>query len=87
MIGRDMGHSLPAEAGGPQLPGDAARGERPELGAAARRTCRSQLGKGEILGLGGLDGQGQQRAVARRCSVCSRDVRGEIKIDGKPVMA
>jgi ribose transport system ATP-binding protein len=41
------------------------------------------LGKGEILGLGGLDGQGQKELLLALFGVL-RDVRGTIEIEGKP---
>jgi ribose transport system ATP-binding protein len=40
------------------------------------------LGKGEIVGLGGLDGQGQRELLLALFGVL-RDVRGQVVIDGK----
>jgi ribose transport system ATP-binding protein len=42
------------------------------------------LGKGEIVGLGGLEGQGQRDLLLALFGVL-RDLRGSIAIDGKPV--
>jgi ribose transport system ATP-binding protein len=42
-----------------------------------------QLGKGEILGLGGLDGQGQKELLLALFGVL-RDCTGEVAINGKP---
>jgi len=82
MIGRDLGHTFPPK---PQ--------PKPEAPAALEvkhldwqgqlNDISMRLGKGEILGLGGLDGQGQKELLLALFGVL-RDVGGEILIDGKP---
>ena len=42
------------------------------------------VGKGEIVGLGGLDGQGQRELLLALFGVL-RGVGGEIRVDGRPV--
>lgn len=42
------------------------------------------VGKGEIVGIGGLDGQGQRELLLALFGVL-KDVQGVIRIDGKPV--
>jgi ribose transport system ATP-binding protein len=42
------------------------------------------VGKGEIVGLGGLDGQGQRELLLALFGVL-RGVEGEVRIDGRPV--
>src|SRR5262249_28333713 len=42
-----------------------------------------RLGKGEVLGLGGLDGQGQKELLLALFGVL-KDLTGEIYVDGKP---
>src|SRR5882672_8226652 len=82
MIGRDLGHTFPPK---PQ--------PKPEAPAALEvkhlewqgqlNDISIRLGKGEILGLGGLDGQGQKELLLALFGVL-RDVGGEVLIDGKP---
>ncbi|KYF78612.1 sugar ABC transporter ATP-binding protein [Sorangium cellulosum] len=83
MIGRDMGHVFP--------PKPAARSAPATLLEVRDMSWERQLdnvsfklGKGEILGVGGLDGQGQRELLLGLFGVL-KDVRGEIKMDGKPI--
>jgi len=45
-----------------------------------------EVGRGEIVGLGGLDGQGQRELLLALFGVL-RDVRGRVEVDGKPALA
>ena len=60
-----------------------ARVARPRLGASGCGTFRFRVGAGEIVGLGGLDGQGQRELLLALFGVL-RGVSGEIRIDGQP---
>ena len=84
MIGREYSHVFPPKpAARPKASDAAARGEEPELGGPAARHfvhCRA----GEIVGLGGLDGQGQRELLLALFGVL-RGVSGEIRIGGAPV--
>ena len=85
MIGRDLGHAFPAK------PPSGGRHDRPvalevrRLGWQNRlREVSFALHKGEILGLGGLDGQGQRELLLALFGCC-RGLAGEILVEGKPV--
>ncbi len=82
MIGRDVGHAYPAK----RLPED-----RPTILAVQHLSWERQLddinlalGRGEILGLGGLDGQGQKELLLALFGVL-KDVAGTIELNGQPV--
>ena len=53
-------------------------------GATGSTTSRCALRAGEVVGLGGLDGQGQRELLLALFGVL-RGVSGEVLIDGKPV--
>ncbi len=83
MIGREIEQTYPpkpssAPAAGMALEGrDLAWGDRLQgISLGVRR--------GEILGLGGLDGQGQRELLLALFGVL-RDVRGRVEVDGAPV--
>ncbi len=81
MIGREISSVFPPkpEATGPKPPVM----EVENLGWTDRLSNISfTLGKGEIIGLGGLDGQGQRELLLALFGVL-RGVEGTVKIDGK----
>ena len=82
MIGRDMGHVFPTKP--PAV-------ARPPVLQIKSLSWENQLddinialGRGEILGLGGLDGQGQKELLLALFGVL-KDTAGTIEIEGKPV--
>ena len=83
MIGREWAHVYPPKP---------VREARPEpvlevagLSWAGRlKDISLTVGAGEIVGLGGLDGQGQRELLLAFFGVL-RGLQGEIRIDGKPV--
>ena len=84
MIGREMQQRLPAEAG-PDRGADAgAGGPRPRAGADRLTDISFTVGRGEIVGLGGLDGQGQRELLLALFGVL-RGVEGSVLVDGRPV--
>ena len=82
MIGRDMEHVYPPKP---------ARDVPPEPGLEVRHLSwppmltdiSFSVGRGEIIGIGGLDGQGQRELLLALFGVL-RGVSGEILIDGQP---
>jgi ribose transport system ATP-binding protein len=85
MIGRDLGHAFPPKRERAPSPAGATPAlEVKNLGWQGQLSGVSfQLGKGEILGLGGLDGQGQKELLLSLFGVL-KDTTGEILVDGKP---
>lgn len=85
MIGRDIAHTYP-----PKPPAPAEEAGRPVLEVRDLAWTNRLHGisfsvrQGEILGLGGLDGQGQ-REVLLALFGALRDVRGTIEVDGAAV--
>jgi ribose transport system ATP-binding protein len=82
MIGREWAHVYPPkpQRNAPARPVLEAR----DLRWAARLNGVSlQVGKGEIVGLGGLDGQGQRELLLALFGVL-RSLEGEVRIDGQP---
>ena len=86
MIGRDIAHAFP-----PKPPArTAARRRRPRSrcaacpGAAGCTTSGWPCAPGEIVGLGGLDGQGQREFFLALFGVL-RGVSGEVRQGGEPV--
>lgn len=83
MIGRDIKRVFPPKP--PARQRDAAALEVRDLGWMNRlRGISFEIGRGEIVGLGGLDGQGQRELLLGLFGVL-RGVTGEIRLDGKPV--
>ncbi len=84
MIGREYNAAFPART--PRAPSDAA----PLL--EVRHLCWTdrlndislQLRAGEVIGLGGLDGQGQRELLLALFGVL-KGTAGEVRIDGRPV--
>jgi ribose transport system ATP-binding protein len=82
MIGRDLGHAFPPKPKRESFPSAAL--EVKKLGWQNQLFDVSfRLGKGEILGLGGLDGQGQKELLLALFGVL-KDLSGEIEVNGKP---
>jgi len=83
MIGRDVGQVFPPR---PEQRSPSPKVlEVDELGWQGQlKNVSFSLGRGEILGIGGLDGQGQRELLLALFGVL-KGVRGEIKVDGKPV--
>jgi ribose transport system ATP-binding protein len=83
MIGRDLGHAFPPKPKRESFPEAALEvkklGWQDELFDVSFR-----LGKGEILGLGGLDGQGQKELLLALFGVL-KGLTGEIEVAGKRV--
>ena len=86
MIGREYSARLPAEAAAPRKPtsAPAARSPRSLVDGPAAATFRLPRRPGEVVGLGGLDGQGQRELLLALFGVL-RGVTGEIRVDGAPV--
>jgi ribose transport system ATP-binding protein len=84
MIGREYKHVFPSK------PAAVSGGRRPVLEARGLswahrlKDVSVNLGAGEIVGLGGLDGQGQRELLLALFGVL-RGVSGEVLIDGDPV--
>jgi ribose transport system ATP-binding protein len=83
MIGREISHVYP--------PKPAPRAREKAVLSAKGLSWTDRLhdislgiGKGEIVGLGGLDGQGQRELLLALFGVL-RDVRGQIAVDGRQV--
>jgi len=84
MIGRDIAHAFPPK---PAPPGEdvAPALEVRGLGWAGRlQDITLAVRPGEIVGLGGLDGQGQRELFLALFGVL-RGVAGEVRVDGRPV--
>ena len=85
MIGREYSHVFP-----PKPP--RRRQRRARRCSRSRNLCWAdrlqrhllRVRPGEVVGLGGLDGQGQRELLLALFGVL-RGVTGEIRIDGKPV--
>lgn len=82
MIGREVGSHYPEKKvrvrPAPFLKIEDLRWER------ALRGVNLEVGKGEIVGLGGLDGQGQKELLLSLFGVM-RSLEGSVTVDGKPV--
>jgi ribose transport system ATP-binding protein len=89
MIGRDITQVYPPK---PASPRRAAAANRPALEVerlswdGRLKDISFGLAKGEILGLGGLDGQGQRELMLALFGVL-RGVEGSIKVEGAPLKA
>jgi ribose transport system ATP-binding protein len=83
MIGREYSHVFPPRT---------ARAELPETVLAARgltwtdrlRNVSFEVGRGEVVGLGGLDGQGQRDLLLALFGVL-RDLKGTVEVSGREV--
>ena len=84
MIGRDYSHAYPAKP--PPVPAEAPPAlDVRDLGWAGRLHGVSfAVRPGEVVGLGGLDGQGQRELLLALFGVL-RGTSGEVRVDGRPV--
>ncbi|MEQ8356886.1 MAG: sugar ABC transporter ATP-binding protein [Kiloniellaceae bacterium] len=82
MIGREYTQVYPAKPARPAAPAPALTVDKLSWGHRLNNVSLT-VGKGEIVGLGGLDGQGQRELLLALFGVL-RGVTGEIAIDGKP---
>jgi ribose transport system ATP-binding protein len=82
MIGRDMKNIYPPK---PQRtePPEARLGVRNLTWAPSLNDISLTVGRGEIVGVGGLDGQGQRELLLALFGVL-RGVSGQVEIDGQP---
>jgi ribose transport system ATP-binding protein len=83
MIGREYTQVFPAKPVQTEAPAKVLEVEHLSWGEQLHDISLS-VGKGEIVGLGGLDGQGQREFLLALFGVL-RGVGGTIRIDGKPV--
>ncbi len=82
MIGRDIAAQFPPKPAPRPLPPQV---EIADLGWENRlRDISLTIGRGEIVGLGGLDGQGQKELLLALFGVL-KGVRGTVRIGGRPV--
>ena len=87
MIGRDIAHAFPPK---PDAPASTAGNAPPALDVRGLswndrlHDIDVQLRPGEIVGLGGLDGQGQREFFLALFGVL-RGVSGELRLSGRPV--
>ena len=84
MIGREIASQFPPKPSG-RRPAAAPHRQRPALGGPAQRRLAVAPGRGEIVGLGGLDGQGQKELLLALFGVL-RGLGGEVTIDGKDAL-
>jgi ribose transport system ATP-binding protein len=82
MIGRDLGQAFPPKPKRPPPSSPALEVKHLDW-QGQLNDISFRLGKGEILGIGGLDGQGQKELLLALFGVL-RDLHGDITIDGKP---
>ena len=83
MIGREMSHVYPPKPA-PPAPAAPVLEVRDLRWTNRLRGISLKVGKGEIVGLGGLDGQGQ-REVQLALFAVLRGVTGQILVDGKEI--
>jgi ribose transport system ATP-binding protein len=84
MIGREYSHVFPPKPAAPAATGTPVLEVR-NLGWAPRLNDISfNVRAGEVVGLGGLDGQGQRELLLALFGVL-RGISGQVLIDGKPV--
>ncbi len=83
MIGREWSHVYPPKPQRPARPAPVLEVER--LSWAGRlKSISLGVGAGEIVGLGGLDGQGQRELLLALFGVL-RGLEGEVRVNGKTV--
>ncbi len=83
MIGREYSHVFPPKPSPPLIPAAPALEVRELCWGDRLRNLSLAVRPGEIVGLGGLDGQGQRELLLALFGVL-RGVSGELRIDGKP---
>ncbi|HYP70782.1 MAG TPA: sugar ABC transporter ATP-binding protein [Variovorax sp.] len=87
MIGRDIAHAFPPKAPAAPLAGTAPALEVRGLSWNDRlHGIDLTLNAGEIVGLGGLDGQGQREFFLALFGVL-RGLKGELRLSGRPAQA
>ena len=84
MIGRTLRETFPAADAAARRRGTAAGGARSRAGATACAISRWSSTEGEILGLSGLEGQGQGDLLFALFGVYA-GVSGEVSLGGKPI--
>jgi ribose transport system ATP-binding protein len=84
MIGREMAHVYPPKVAAPAATGTPVLEVRDLRWTDRLNGVSLKVGKGEIVGLGGLDGQGQRELQLALFAVL-RGVEGEILVDGRPI--
>ncbi len=83
MIGREYSHAFPTVAAPESDAGPPALEVRDLRWAERLRDISFSVRAGEVVGLGGLDGQGQRELLLALFGV-TKGLSGEIRIDGKP---
>ena len=83
MIGREYRHVFPPKPVRDQVPAPMLEVHNLSWGDVLHDISLS-VGRGEIIGLGGLDGQGQRELLLALFGVL-RGVGGKVKVDGRPV--
>ena len=81
MIGREYSHVFPPKPTGPSAPAEPALEIRHLTWADRLKDISLTVRPGEIVGLGGLDGQGQRELLLALFGVL-RGVSGEMRVDG-----
>ncbi len=84
MIGREMAHVYPPKPAAPPASTAPVLEVRDLRWTDRLNGVSLKIGKGEIVGLGGLDGQGQRELQLALFAVL-RGVSGQILVDGKPI--
>jgi len=84
MIGREVSAAFPPRTARATSPGPALLEARGLSWAGRLNDISFRLGAGEVVGLGGLDGQGQRELLLALFGVL-RGVGGQVSVDGKPV--
>lgn len=84
MIGRDYSHVYPPKPLPPPVDKSPVLEVRHLCWAGTLNDISLKVRAGEVVGLGGLDGQGQRELLLALFGVL-RSVRGEVLINGKPV--
>ena len=84
MIGREYSHVFPPKPQRTQLPGRRCWSAATCPGPTGCNDISLTVRAGEVVGLGGLDGQGQRELLLAFFGVL-RSLSGQVLIDGKPV--
>jgi len=84
MIGREYSHVFPPKPAGPAATATPVLDVRNLCWAPRLNDISFSVRAGEVVGLGGLDGQGQRELLLALFGVL-RGISGQVLIDGKPV--
>jgi ribose transport system ATP-binding protein len=84
MIGREYTHAFPSKPAAPAATAPPVIEVRNLSWAPRLNNISFSVGAGEVVGLGGLDGQGQRELLLALFGVL-RGIGGQILVDGKPV--